>query len=168
MGGLDGVFAQFAAAWQFPPFFGWNLAAFDECLREVDINQVVPPGRGYVVVLFDAGSVLVGEEPDLPPLVRAMSYAHEVYSKPIIRGEWWDRPALPFHVVLHMGRDHARRWEDAGVSLSWLDQESDGMAIDGLRNPRRSLSFPSTKHATTNGRHPNELSHISCGVVFQN
>jgi hypothetical protein len=33
---LDALFDEFSAAWQFPYYFGYNWAAFDECLSDLN------------------------------------------------------------------------------------------------------------------------------------
>lgn len=44
-----GVFDEFAAAFQFPYYFGENKDAFDECLR--DLDDFVGEAAGYVAVI---------------------------------------------------------------------------------------------------------------------
>lgn len=50
--------------------------------------------------------------------------ASETYAEPIDSGEWWDRPPLPFHVVLQVREDEEallrRRWGASGAALSVL------------------------------------------------
>ena len=53
---VPALFDEFAAAWQFPYYFGGNKDAFDECLR--DLDEWVGPAAGYVVVLRDAAELL--------------------------------------------------------------------------------------------------------------
>ena len=123
------VFSGFANALQFPYYFGWNWAAFDECLSQMDMAEAVgvplssglPVSTGIVVIVFDAGEVLSHDPEAMGVLVRSLQRARQVYATPIDRGEWWDRPAVPFHVVLQLGRDQAARWEDVGASLLWFD-----------------------------------------------
>lgn len=116
---LQSVFDEFAAALQFPLYFGENLNAFNECISELDD---LPPGDGYVVVVTDPHLVLSeGSQKDLAGLVHCLARAADEYSRPIDLGEVWDRPAVPFHVVLAASeRDTAatvRRWSSVGVEL---------------------------------------------------
>ncbi|RJO72213.1 hypothetical protein D5S18_23940 [Nocardia panacis] len=53
---VAGVFDEFAAAFQFPYYFGANKDAFDECLR--DLDDFVGPAAGYVAVIRDSELVL--------------------------------------------------------------------------------------------------------------
>jgi hypothetical protein len=54
------MFDEFAAAWQFPPYFGRNWPAFDECLGDLDWL----PARAYVLVVLDAQKLLDHEPPE--------------------------------------------------------------------------------------------------------
>ena len=116
---VSGLFDEFAAALQFPYYFGENWAAFDECLSDMDW---LPMGAGLVVVVFDPGEVLAdAPKGELPVLVRRIAYAGETYSNPIDLGEWWDRPAVPFHVVLCAASEDVAavraRWRAAGANV---------------------------------------------------
>ncbi|MBM7785403.1 barstar family protein [Tenggerimyces flavus] len=106
-----GVYDEFAAALQFPLYFGENRDAFHDCIT--DLEEGLPPGEGYVVVVTEPDQVLVDEPPEaISWLVRALKHAAEEWARPIALGEWWDRPPIPFHLVLAgKGIDLAsRRW----------------------------------------------------------
>lgn len=113
---LSGLFDEFAAALQFPLYFGENQDAFNECVAEMETLRA---GEGYVVTITDPDQVLAdaGSE-ELGWLVRSLEDAAEEWSQPVELGEWWDRPAVPFHVVLAGERDAleaaVRRWSAAG------------------------------------------------------
>ncbi len=77
---VDGLWDEFAAAFQFPWYFGYNWAAFDECLGD-DMDWL--PLTGYVLGIMDAEALLTGE----------------VYRHARSVGDSTDRPALPFHAV---------------------------------------------------------------------
>lgn len=113
---LVGLFDEFAAALQFPLYFGENLDAFNECIAEL---ETLPAGEGYVVTITEPDQVLVEAGPEaLGWLARSLQSAAEQWSRPVELGEWWDRPAIPFHVVLAGEPDAielaARRWSAAG------------------------------------------------------
>jgi hypothetical protein len=115
-----GLFDEMAAALQFPYYFGENWAAFDECLADMDW---LPMNVGIVVVVLDSGDVLVdAAEVELSVLVRTITHAAEIYAQPIESGEWWDRPSVPFHVVLQAGPASIAavraRWQAAGAEVS--------------------------------------------------
>jgi hypothetical protein len=116
---LQRLFDEFAAALQFPGYFGENAGAFDECLADLGW---LPPREGYVIVINDPDEVLAGESASaLSWLVGSLARAREELARPVELGEWWDRPAVPFHVVLQPAAGDAakitRRWADAGASV---------------------------------------------------
>jgi len=109
---VDRLFDEVSAALQFPYYFGENWSAFHECLADMDW---LPPSAGIVIMVLDAVEVLC-DEPDaeMDVLVRVVGHAANTYAEPIDRGEWWDRPALPFHVVLQ-----ASPGDEALVRMRW-------------------------------------------------
>jgi len=114
---LGGLFDEFAAALQFPLYFGENWAAFDECIADL---ETLPAGEGYVVTITEPEQVLADAgDAELRLLADSLESAAAAWSQPVELGEWWDRPAVPFHVVLAGERDAielaARRWSSAGV-----------------------------------------------------
>ncbi|EHR52026.1 Barstar (barnase inhibitor) [Saccharomonospora marina XMU15] len=114
---LEGVFNEFAAALQFPLYFGENRDAFHECIAEL---EGLPAGQGYVVMVTEPDQLLADEGTgELDSLVRSLKSAAEIWASPVELGEWWDRPAVPFHVVLAGDSDvvkvAARRWSSVGV-----------------------------------------------------
>jgi hypothetical protein len=113
---LAGLFDEFAAALQFPLYFGENKDAFDECIAEMD---ALPAGAGYVVLITEPDQVLADAAVgDLAWLVDSLANAAEAWARPIDLGESWDRPAVPFHVVLAGESDvvgrAAHRWGSVG------------------------------------------------------
>lgn len=113
---LAGLFNEFASALQFPLYFGENEDAFYECIAEL---ENLPAGEGYVVTITEPDQVLAEAGADaLVWLARSLESAAETWGLPVELGEWWDRPAVSFHVVLAGERDvielAARRWSEAG------------------------------------------------------
>ncbi len=117
MRSLDDLFDEFAAALQFPYYFGENWPALDECLGDL---EWIEPHSGLILLVYEADQVLTESTNDLPSLVRTIERAHSVYSQPVNDGEWWDRPALPFHVVLQLPVAELDRWIEAGATPSRL------------------------------------------------
>lgn len=120
----NGLFDEFAAALQFPLYFGENWAAFDECLADL---ETLPAGAGYVVTVTDPEQVLVhAGDDELQRLADSLESAASGWSQPVELGEWWDRPAVPFHVVLVGPREPldlaATRWSVAGADPLALGQ----------------------------------------------
>ncbi|MCC3315716.1 barstar family protein [Nocardia africana] len=83
-----GVFDEFAAALQFPYYFGDNRDAFDECLR--DLDEFVGEAPGYVVVIRDSSELLADQREDLEWFADAMTRA----------AEYWAVHGTVFRVVL--------------------------------------------------------------------
>ncbi|TQF65979.1 barstar family protein [Rhodococcus spelaei] len=63
MATVAAVFDEFAAALQFPYYFGANKDAFDECLR--DCPDWLGDSRGLVVVVRDADALLASAPAEL-------------------------------------------------------------------------------------------------------
>ncbi len=112
------LFDEFAAAFQFPLYFGENRDAFNDCMTDL---PYLHPGKGYVVVITEPDEVLAGEdERRLRWLVDSLTDAVRGWAIPIERGEWEDdSPIVPFHVVLagqHESLERAaQRWMAAGT-----------------------------------------------------
>jgi RNAse (barnase) inhibitor barstar len=128
---VERLFDEMAAALQFPYYFGENWNAFDECLSDMDW---LPLTVGIVILVQDAAEVLSDAvDVELSVLARLIESARREYSAPIELGEWWDRPPVPFHVVLHSSpADSAALralWQKAGATL--LDLPAEGFNGNG-------------------------------------
>lgn len=84
----------------------------------------LPAGEGYVLAVADAAEVQSDAlDVELGVLVSSFARARATYSSPVADGEWWDRPAIPFHIVLQADPDvpgSLKSWLDAGASLKAL------------------------------------------------
>ncbi|GGF37095.1 hypothetical protein GCM10011519_08240 [Marmoricola endophyticus] len=116
---------EFGAALQFGDYFGENYPALDECLCDLDW---LPTDKGYVLIIVNPEQVLTDDEdnhesPDAErsALVQLLQTAVDTYAEPIELGEYWDRPAVPFDVILVTDAEHrdevVRRWKAAGAPL---------------------------------------------------
>jgi len=93
-----GLFDEFAAALQFPDYFGENWAALDECLSDLEWM----PSEGYAVLMSNSLSVLSEEDPEdraiLPRLLARVckfwATEHRVFPSRELK-------PMPFHVVFH-------------------------------------------------------------------
>lgn len=113
------LFDEFAAALQFPWYFGENGSAFDECVTDL---AWLPARSGYVIMVADPGAVLADTQEDaLEWLVGSLRRASKEWASPIDQGEPWDRPPVPFHVVLHVDEEDASKvkaaWSAAGATV---------------------------------------------------
>lgn len=117
MGSLTELFDEFSAALQFPLYFGENEDAFDECIADL---EALPSREGYVVTITEPDLVLAeADQASLPWFARSLASAAEGWGRPVELGEWWDRPAVPFHVVLAGAPESIAlaesRWSSAGA-----------------------------------------------------
>ncbi|MFC9892290.1 barstar family protein [Nocardia sp. NPDC127579] len=83
-----GVFDEFAAAFQFPYYFGENKDAFDECLR--DLGEFVGDAPGYVAVVRDSAELLAAEPREREWFTGAIADC----------AGYWARHGVSFRVVL--------------------------------------------------------------------
>jgi hypothetical protein len=116
------LFDEFSAAFQFPLYFGENEDAFDECLADL---EGVPRGAGFVILITEPEQVLADASSEtMVWLVNSLRGAAREWSEPIALGESWDRPAVPFHVVLACAPETVGeatlRWAAAGADLAPL------------------------------------------------
>jgi RNAse (barnase) inhibitor barstar len=92
---FERLYDEVAAALQFPPYFGENLDALDECLTDLEWL----PADAYVLVILDAARVLEQDAPEAVPALRELlEHAAREWGRPA--GSEWPRPAKPFRVVL--------------------------------------------------------------------
>ncbi|WP_040774649.1 barstar family protein [Nocardia pneumoniae] len=82
------VFDEFAAAFQFPYYFGENKDAFDECLR--DLDDFIGEAAGYVAVVRDSAGLLADELVERDWFAEAMRDC----------AAYWSRRDVLFRVVL--------------------------------------------------------------------
>lgn len=113
---------EVAAALQFPYYFGENWPALDECLSDM---AWLLPTKSIVLLALDPSEVLVDEPPsEIEALVDSIRSASVAYAEPVADGEWWDRPAVPFHFVLVAepsgSSGVADRWAAAGATVEQL------------------------------------------------
>lgn len=113
---LDGLFQAFAAAWDFPEYFGANKDAFDDCMRDLPPRlrtATGAPARGYVTVIEHAPELLLhATDDDLAWLATSLVFYRDHYRDDA-------DPARGFAVVLRCDAaavdDTYARWAAAGV-----------------------------------------------------
>ena len=85
------LFDECAAAWQFPPYFGENWDALDECLADLEWL----PAEAYVFVITDASQLLADDKPEaLATFVTLLEGVVRDRSRAI--------PGASFHVVFQV------------------------------------------------------------------
>ncbi|WP_247041377.1 barstar family protein [Arthrobacter rhizosphaerae] len=93
---LDGLFGEYAQAFAFRGYFGWNWAAFDECLY--DLGWL--PARSYLTIISDGSEVLSQEPEELETYMRVIGRIGQAWSTSVGRGYEWGHGELPFHTIL--------------------------------------------------------------------
>ncbi len=116
-----GLFDEFASCLGFPAYFGHNWDALDECLSDLEWL----PGAAYAIVVDRASWLLEDEPPkQLSVFVSAIERAGSEWSEPVDRGESWDRPSVPFHLLLldtqKLHGDVRSRMQAAGAQIADL------------------------------------------------
>lgn len=110
----DLLFHEFAAALQFPSYFGHNWDAFDECINDL---QDWLPATAYVLILTQADQVLAKEPRDFHILVDLLGIAAKEMAAP--RDQQGRHPPVPFRVVFQCERtkqaECQARLEQAGA-----------------------------------------------------
>jgi hypothetical protein len=86
------LFDEFAAALQFPCYFGNNWNAFDECIADLEWL----PGQHYIIAIVDASQVLRDEPVELEVFFRIMRS---------VAREWRDKRGRGFQVMLQCTTD---------------------------------------------------------------
>ena len=120
MARLCSLYDEFAAALQFPYYFGENWNAFDECITDLEWM----PGDVYVLVITDAKNVLAEESDDqLEALTNLLEEAGSEWSQSVETSEV-NRPAVAFHVAFQCDESEKQavmtRLEAVGASFQEL------------------------------------------------
>ena len=91
------AFRTLRDVFRLPHYFGDNLNALSECLSDADVLS----GTAFVVQIQNAADALNAANPDaMQGLIQTLEDAAEEWAKPISVNEPWDRPAIPFHIIL--------------------------------------------------------------------
>lgn len=97
----QGLMDEFGAALQFFDDFGENWNALEECLQTLDEWL---PGDSYVLVITSPLHLLKLERAEvLGWFLDTLNDTGAWWSQPIVGQGRFDRPAIPFHVVLQVG-----------------------------------------------------------------
>ncbi|WP_197521274.1 barstar family protein [Mycobacterium sp. E787] len=114
----DALYDAFAEAWHFPPWFGRNMDAFDDVMRDLDNMVTTATGRpqapGYLTLITNAHFILA-EQPDL--------FSWFANTMPFYRDYYRDelRPPAAFALLLSTSAAHVNevreRWQTAGIPV---------------------------------------------------
>ncbi len=111
-------FSELSQKLEFPPYFGRNWDAVDECITDLEWLS----GNGYVIVVDHSEDLFVHDEIAYNIFIRAMKWAGEQWGTP--QTGQWARPAVPFHVVLAVEEDKMTNRKDWGVPKSSCQLDS--------------------------------------------
>jgi len=131
-----GLFGEWAAALQFPYYFGGNWDSFEECIHDLEWL----PARSYVFVITHADCLLHdhanNEELATFAAILGTAAAHWTNRREV-GGQLWRVPAS-FHVVFHC--DPAKEAE----TRNRFAQAS--IALDSLSLPSEAIEHEKPKH----------------------
>lgn len=97
---LDGLYDEFSRQLQFPGYFGYNWAAFDECLNDLDWLS----GDAYLLLLSDIDKVLISSYNSFKVFIKTISRSIDEWTE----GRNFDSfptPPTPFHIVFHSSKE---------------------------------------------------------------
>lgn len=96
----QGLMDEFGAALQFFDGFGENWYALEECLQTLDEWL---PGDSYLLVITDPEQLLDQDDSkELQWFLLTLKEVGEWWAQPVTGEGRFDRPAIPFHVVLQV------------------------------------------------------------------
>lgn len=87
---LDDFFREISAAMRFPYYFGWNWAAFDECMTDLEWLSF----QDILIVIDDFNLLFQNETP-------AKAYKDMLIKHLNIVAEYWISQNIPFLVYLN-------------------------------------------------------------------
>jgi RNAse (barnase) inhibitor barstar len=96
---LDDFFVAVSSVLEFPDYFGNNWEALKDCLTDLDWLS----GNSYFLIFENSERLFANQPVERAAFLRIMNLVAEEWSIPVTSGEWWDRPSIPFHVVLDDG-----------------------------------------------------------------
>lgn len=94
---LDDLFDEFAAAFQFPHYFGENWPAFYECMTDLEWL----PAQVYLLGISNATTLLLEESPDRSTFIRIIGDVCKYWRDEHKLSTRFVQVPVPFHVVFH-------------------------------------------------------------------
>jgi hypothetical protein len=118
---LSRLFNEFAAAFQFPWYFGENKDAFDECITDL---SWLPPERGYACVILDAPELLSEEDGSaLTWFLDTMRLTAEEWASDGSTSSDWSHP-ISFRLIAQSSKnsldEFLGKWTSAGAKFDQI------------------------------------------------
>lgn len=116
---LDDMFKEFATKLSFPDYFGYNWAAFDECIN--DLRWL--PSKAYILMIYDSDSIEASCFTDFRTLIKIMMHSINEWTQ----GRNFDNfptPPTPFHIYFFHSTEIKNLIElikDAGIDETDID-----------------------------------------------
>jgi hypothetical protein len=101
MHSLEGLYREYVREFSFPEYFGWNWAAFGECMKELDGQ----PARAYLTIITHGDEVLSDEPEELSTYLRQLEKIGRRWASAFALGPEWGGGEVPFHTVIIDGID---------------------------------------------------------------
>ncbi|WP_235283968.1 barstar family protein [Methanosarcina sp. 2.H.T.1A.8] len=100
---LDSLFSEFKQAFKFPDYFGYNWAAFDECLNDLDWIDA----ESYVLVIKNMTEILPDDNINFD---RFLKYLYEALTEWTEGRDCDDFPTekKPFHIYFHSSEENKK------------------------------------------------------------
>ncbi|MGH8684147.1 MAG: barstar family protein [Nitrosospira sp.] len=96
MRSVEGFFAAFVKGLCFPEYFGWNWAAFEECITDLSGS----PARAYLLIIRRAEMLLMDSAVDRAIFFKLIKDVAAQWANSFGLGEKWGGGEVPFNVVL--------------------------------------------------------------------
>lgn len=106
-----GLLSEFSRVLEFPPYFGRNWDAFEECLTDLEWL----PAAGYLIVITDAERLLIHHEKDYATFIEIVQAAGKEWAT--ARSGEGARPVIPFHAILIVREQHKAKKADWCIPL---------------------------------------------------
>ena len=109
------LFQEFAAALQFPPYFGNNWSAFDDCITSLSTHDNLRGMNSYTFLITNFDQVLVESTNNGEQIDNILLYLlnHLI-------GTWKavNKPIIPLYIVLHCEKENEQKCKEL------LDQQN--------------------------------------------
>ena len=100
MRSVEELFREYVREFHFPEYFGWNWAAFSECMRSLP-NR---PAHAYLTVIRNADQLLQDDPDDRTTFLRQLESIGQRWANSFALDEAWGGGEVPFNTILVSAR----------------------------------------------------------------